>query len=164
MTDSLRDSLGRMLDTYDERKRAQKALEKKIRDEDAAFLTRFAELRKTIIRPVLEEAGEVLRARGHEFSISETEFAGGGTGELTEAGITFIIVPQGVGGPLSSDTHGHSFSMTTRHYSKTVWIDGGKAMNAGGASGSKNAYPLDRIDRALVEEALLKFVAGVVEV
>ena len=162
MADPLRIALGKMLDEYDERRRGDLAREQQVRDEDAAFLAQFAELRRNVVRPVFEAAGAMLAERGHEFSISEDEFAVGEGGKVTEAGISLHIVPSGMSSRLHADDHGRSLSFSTRHYNKTVWINSGVAMNAGGVAGSKGAFPLARIDRPRVEEELLKFVAGVI--
>src|SRR5437870_3242934 len=94
-SDHLRQGLGKLLDQYDERSRADQAREQKAKDDDAAFLSRFAALRREVVLPVFEEAGRLLAERGHEFSISETEFAGGGGNGLTEAGITLHLSPKG---------------------------------------------------------------------
>lgn len=162
MADHLRDELGKMLDQYDQRRRAAEDRERQVKADDERFLTRFAELRRSVVRPVFEAAGEVLKARGHGFSIVEQEFATGTGGQPTEAGITFIVIPSGTTPPMHADDHARSLSITTRHYNKSVWINSGEAKDAGGRAGAKGAHQLEKIDRQLVEEELLKFVAGVV--
>jgi hypothetical protein len=160
MADHLREELSKMLDQYDERRRADVARERKSKDDDALFLTRFAELRRSVVRPVFEAAGALLAERGHGFTISETEFGVGEGSKPTEAGISFTIVPSGMESPLYAD-HARSLSLTTRHYNKTVWLSSGRPLDAGGVAGSKGAYPLERIDRQLIEEELVRFVAGI---
>ncbi len=158
----LRDDLNRMLDQYDERRNAAEARERQVKVDDERFLARFAELRRAVVRPVFESAGAVMAARGHGFSIAEQEFARDAAGKATEAGITLRIVPPGTDGSQGADEHRHSLSITTRHYNKTVWINAGTAPDPGGIAGAKGAYALEKVDRQLVEESLLKFVAGVV--
>jgi hypothetical protein len=160
MEDPLREQLGKMLDQYDARRRADAARERKMKEDDALFLTRFIELSRTVIRPLFETAGALLAERGHGFTISEQEFAVGEGSKVTEAGISFSIVPSGMESPIYAD-HARSLSLTTRHYNKTVWINAGRSLDPGGVAGSKGAYPLERIDRQLVEEELVKFVAAV---
>lgn len=161
MADQLRDGLGKLLDQYDARRQADLAREQRTREEDARFLTRFAELRKNVVRPVFEEAGALLKERGHAFTISEDEF-GIGEGGVREAGISFHIAPTGMELPRHEDDHTRTLSITTRHYNKTVWINSGKSQDAGGTAGAKGAYALEKIDRQLVEEALIKFVGGII--
>jgi hypothetical protein len=161
MADYLRDELNKVLDEYDARRRASEAHERKVKSDDERFLQRFAELRKSVVRPVFEAAGAVLQARGHGFSIDEQEFGTDASGQPTEAGITLNVVPVGTTVPARGDDHEHSFSLTTRHYNKSVWLNAG-ATRAGGVAGAKGAYELDAIDRPFVEEALVKFVSQLV--
>ncbi len=153
----MRDTLARMLDEYDERRRKDLEREGREKAEDASFLERFAQLRREVIRPVFEAAGEMLEARGHRYSITEQEFSAGG--RITEAGITLRIATSGTRAPLHEDQR--SLSILTRHYNKTVWINSGEAPNAGGIAGAKGAYALEKVNRQLVEEELLGFVARV---
>jgi hypothetical protein len=146
MADYLAEQLGKMLDQYDEQRRAVLAREQKVKDDDARFLTAFAELRRDVVRPVFEAAGKILAARGHQVSITEQEFTVAADSKVAEAEISIRI-------------NERSFAISTRHYNKTVWFNAGKPLEAGGA---KSTYPLERIDRQLVEEELVKFVAALV--
>jgi hypothetical protein len=160
MAEPMRDALSKLLDDYDARRRGDQEREQKTRDDEARFLTDFAELRKKLIRPVFEEAGAMLEERGHRYSIAEQEFLGGSEGRIAEAGITLRIVPSGTKAPLHEDQR--SLSITTRHYNKTVWIHSGEPQAQGGLAGGRDAFPLEKVTRQLVEEELLAFVARVV--
>lgn len=155
MPEHLRESLTRLLDEYDARRRGDLEREEKAKEEAARFLKDFAELRRDVIRPVFESVGALLEARGHRYSIVEHEFAAGPEGRISEAGITLRVVAAGTKAPLHEDQR--SLSIATRHYNKTVWINAGKPLE-----GAKGTYPLEKIDRQRVEEELVKFVAGVV--
>jgi hypothetical protein len=146
----MKDSLGKMLDSYDTRRSADVAREKQSKDDDANFLARFAALRREVVRPVFEQAGAMLAERGHAFEISEEEFAPDAGGKVREAGIS-----------LHSDDHERSLSITTRHYNKTVWVSGGRALHAGGTAGAKGAYAIDRVNRQLIEEEVVRLVGAV---
>ena len=161
MNDDLRAELTRELDRYDERRRADEAREKKAKDDDAGFLESFAELRRDVVRPVLEAAGAMLAERGHGFEISEKQFAADAEGKVREAGISLRIVPAGMAAELHAGDHERSLSITTRHYNKTVWISAGRPLDAGGIAGAKGAYPIERVDRHLVEEEVVRLVAAV---
>jgi hypothetical protein len=150
-----------MLDTYDARRSVDLAREKKSKDDDAQFLARFAALRRDVVRPVFEEAGVLLAERGHAFEIWEAEFAADADGKVREAGISLHIAPAGMAAPLHAGDHERSLSITTRHYNKTVWISAGRPLDAGGVAGAKGAYPLERVNRQLVEEEVVKLVGTV---
>jgi hypothetical protein len=156
MADYLRDELAKLLNQYDERRRAVLAREKKVKDEDALFVAQFAELRRSVIRPAFEAAGAMLAERGHKVTIAEQEFSVDAGNKVTEAGIFIHIVPSGTQ-PTLRDDQGRALSISTRHYNKTVWINAGKPLE-----GTKGTYPLERIVKQLVEEELVKFVAGIV--
>src|SRR5919108_1409661 len=157
MAGDLRSALEKLLDDYDERRREVAAREQRVKDDDALFVARFAELRKSVIRPAFETAAAILAERGHKVSIAEEEFSVDAGGKVTEAGISIHIVPAGARAAASRDEVGPALSIRTRHYRKTVSISAGKPVE-----GAKGTYSLERIDRQLVEEELLKFVADLV--
>lgn len=161
MADHLHTALGKMLDAYDTRRSADVAREKKSKDDDELFLTRFAELRRDVVRPVFEQAGAMLAERGHAFEIWEAEFGADAAGRVREAGISLHIAPAGMPAPLHAGDHERSLSVTTRHYNKTVWVSGGRALDAGGIAGAKGAYALERVDQRLIEEEVVKLVGAV---
>jgi hypothetical protein len=161
MADHLRDALTKLLDEYDARKRGDAEREQRTKDEEARFLGDFAELRREVIRPVFEAAGALLEQRGHRYSIAEQEFLGGSAGRISEAGIALRVVPSGTKAPLHEDQR--SLWVTTRHYNKTVWIHSGETQAAGGGlAGGKDAFPLEKVTKQLVEEEVIAFVARAV--
>ena len=128
MSEYMQNELARLLDDYDARRRVDLEREQKTKEEAELFLTRFAEVRRTVIRPVFEAAGAMLEARGHRFSITEQEFVGAGEGRGSEAGIALRVTRAGTKAPLHDDQR--SLAITTRHYNRTVWINSGDAPNA----------------------------------
>jgi hypothetical protein len=160
MADHMQDALAKLLDDYDARRRGDLEREQKSKDEEAHFLSQFAELRRGVIRPVFEAAGTMLEARGHRYSISEQESSAGSAGRISEAGISLRVVALGTKATLHEDQQ--SLTVTTRHYNKTVWINSGDAQNSGGIAGAKGAYELHKVTRELVEAELIAFIARVV--
>ena len=160
MADRMLESLEKLLDDYDGRRRDDVEREQKTRDDEANFLERFAALRRDVIRPVFESAAAVLEARGHRCNITEQESASGSAGRISEAGISIRIVPAGHKATLHEDQR--SLSITTRHYNKSIWINSGESNTSGGIAGAKGAHALEKVDRQRVEEELLAFVARVV--
>lgn len=161
MSDDLSKDLTRMFDAYDVRRRADAAREQKAKDDDASFLERFAALRREVVVPVFEAAGTLLAERGHGVEIDDQEFFVDAAGKVLEAEISLHIAPAGMPAALHAANHERSLSITTRHYNKTVWIVAGRPLDAGGVAGAKGAYPIERIDRQLVEEHVLRLVAAV---
>jgi hypothetical protein len=162
MADHLREALEKVLDAYDARRAAEGARVRKLEEEAEAFQARFRALRKDVVRPVLEAAGAILAERGHSFSITEEEYSASAGERPVEAGISLRLAPAGSGPAAQASDHTRTFSVSTRHYNRMVNVDAGAAMSEGGMVGSKADYPPERVDRQLIEEALVRFVAGVV--
>lgn len=158
----LREALGKVLDAYDARREGEKTRLEHAKRDEARFLESFDGLCRALVRPVFEEAGALLAERGHRFSLSEQPFAIDPSGKVTEARLSIHVVPAGMGSPAKMESHAWTLSVSTRHYNKSVWFDAGAAMSEGGISGSKAAYPLDKVDRQLVEEQVVRFVNGVI--
>jgi len=161
MSEGLRADLTRMFDAYDIRRSADAARTQKSKEDDAYFLELFAALRRDVVWPVFEAAGTMLAERGHGVEIDEQEFAVDAGGKVLEAGISLRIAPAGMPSQLHAGDHERSLSITTRHYNKTVWISNGRPQDAGGVAGAKGAYALERVDRNLVEENVVRLVAAV---
>ena len=164
MTPELETELGALLDHYDEARRPTLAREDRARADERRFLEEFAELRARLLRPLFEAVGAMLVQRGHAFRIREQEFVPKSVGAGAEAGIALFVAPEGMEPPPSADEHLRSLSFTTRHYNKTVSVRNGAAPHEGTLAGAKGAYPLARIDRALVEAELVKLMAAIVKV
>jgi len=153
--------LNRTLDQYDERRRVDLERERQAKDDDVQFLASFAKLRSEVVRPVLEDAGALLAQRGHGFSIVEEEYGTDAAGKVREAGISLHIAPAGMPAQLHAEDHERTLSITTRHYNKTVWVSGGRALHSGGTAGAKGAYAIERIDRQLIEAEVVRLVGAV---
>jgi len=161
MSERLRVELERMLDRYDERRRVDVVRARQAKDEDAVFIAQFVEFRRSVVRSVFDATSAILASHGHAVRISQVEFSADPKGPTTEAGISIQVVPASLG-PLPAGER-RSFSISTRHYNKTVWInDDGAPFYAGGRAATLGAYPLERVDAQLVEEELIKFFSAVV--
>ncbi len=150
-----------MLDNYESARRADEARKEQARQDEAAFLERFARLRREVVRPVFEAAGEILRCRGHAAIIREVEFDAL-DGKPTEAMIELRVTPAGMEHAANADRHLQELSFSTRHYNRTVCITNGAVPQSGSLAGSQGAHMLGQIDAQLVEEELLKLMAGMV--
>ena len=160
MADPLREALGKLLDDFEARRRAELEREQRANDDATRFLGDFAKLRSSVIRPVFEAAGALLEERGHRYSIAEQEFMAGNGGRIAEAGITLRIVPSGTKAALHEDQA--ALSVTTRHYNRTVWIHSGDPSTPSGLAGGKDAFPIEQVTRQRMEEVLIAFVARLV--
>lgn len=160
--EGMRTKLGALLDEYDGLRRAAAARKQQAQDDEAAFLDGFARLRRDVVRPVFEAAGELLHARGHGFAIREQEFATPAGGKPSEALIELRVSPAGMESAASADRHLQELRFTTRHYNRTVSVTNGAVPQSGSIAGSQGGQPLAQIHVALVEAELLKLMAALV--
>jgi len=163
VTDELNRELRKLLDQYDDKRRAEQERLRQVQAKEDAFESEFAHLRSSAVRPVFEAAGAILKERGHDFSISENEFAVDQDGKITEAGILIRIFPARVEGSTRPIDQFPSLSYVARHYNKTVGIYGTNMVpKTGGAAGPRGDYQLTQISTELVEAELLQLIAGIV--
>jgi len=155
--------LGKLLDQYDEKRRAVEERRQQVKTDEANFLKGFADLRTNVVRPVFEAIGVILKERGHDFDISENEYAGGPGGKTTEAAVSIHVMPAGMEKSSHDDAQFPSLSFATRHYNKTVCVHSSNAVpRLGGPAGPRGDYQLAQIDKDLVQAEFLKLIAGMV--
>ncbi len=163
MTHDLSVELGKLLDQYDENRRAVDERRRRVKSDEDAFRTGFADLRASVVRPVFEATGAILKARGHDFSIAEDEFSGEPDGKCTDAAISIRIVPAGTNGSSQANARFPSLSVVTRRYNKTVSILASNAPpKTSAAADFKGDYQLAQIDTELIQTELLKLIAGMI--
>jgi len=151
--------LGKLLDQYDEKHHAVEERRRQAKSDDENFQRKFSDLRTSVVRPVFEKMGAILKERGHAFSISEDEYADEPGGKTTEAAVSIRVIPAG----MESDAQAPLLCFVTRHYNKTVCIRSSYALpQPGGSAGPRGDYQLAQIDTDLVQLEVLKLIAGMV--
>jgi hypothetical protein len=162
--DDLGLELGKLLDQYDAKRRAMEDRKRQVKTDEESYRKGFADLRTRVIRPVFEAAGVILKARGHDFSISEDEHTDEPGGRTTEAAITMQVMPAGLEKSLHGDAPFPSLSLVTRDYNKTVCIRSSNGVaKPDGTASPRGDYQLAQVDKALVQAELLKLIAGIVD-
>jgi len=112
----------------------------------------FERLKATVIRPVFESVGNALKARAHEFTISEEP---GGQ-------ISIHIMPPGVNRTIRRDDWFPTFSLFAATYSGTVGIHGRNMRpNSEASSGSRGDYKPELLSAQIVEKELNKFIGEI---
>ncbi len=163
MVTDLNLELGKLLDRYDEKRRVVEERRQQVKTDEDNFIKGFADLRTKVVRPVFEAIGAILKERGHDYSISEDEYAGEPGGKTTEAAVSIRVMPAGLEKSPHDDAQFPSLSFVTRHYNKTVCIQSSNAIpQSGGPAGPRGDYQLAQIDEDLVKVELLKLIVGIV--
>ena len=156
--------VGKLLDQYDDNLRAVEERKRQVKADEDGFQRGFAELRARVIRPAFEATGAILKARGHDFEISEDESAEEAHGKRSEAAISIQLMPAGVEASAQADFTSPSLTVVTRHYNRTVCLLASNAApRPSGAAGSRGDYQLAQVDTDLVQAELLKLIAGIVK-
>lgn len=163
MAQDLSIKLGELLDQYDTNCRAVEERKRQVKMDEDGFQSGFADLRSRVIRPVFEASGAILKARGHDFGIVEHESERGPSGKVGETSIAIHVLPAGMEASTQSNAQVPSLAFVTRHYNRTVCVLASNATpKPSGAAGSRGDYQLAQVDAALVEEEVLKLIAGIV--
>jgi hypothetical protein len=116
------------------------------------FPEAFERLKGTVIRPVFDSVGNAMKARAHEFSISEEE---GGQ-------ISMHIMPPGVNRTIRRDDWFPTFSMFAATYSGTIGMHGRNMRpNSEPSSGSRGDYKPALLSKEIVEKELMKFIGEI---
>jgi hypothetical protein len=112
----------------------------------------FERLKATVIRPVFESVGSAMKARAHDFSISEEP---GGQ-------ISIHIMPPGVNRTIRRDDWFPTFSLFAASYSGTIGMHGRNMRpNSEPSSGSRGDYKPELLSREIVEKGLNKFIGEI---
>ena len=64
-----------LLDGYEKKQLEAKLKQDQEQYELEMYLEDFRELREKVIRPVMEEMGDILEQKGHDFKIKENEYS-----------------------------------------------------------------------------------------
>lgn len=149
------DDLSGLLDKF------QDNLSADTRDEatklEDAWVARFEELRKTVIRPTMEALGKQIQARGHDFNIVETQFRRGLRPTPDEASIRIDIYlsTERTRTNIGMDRRPH-LGFVTHHRSSMAQVMICDITSKGGVVSKVGDYMLEQIDAAFIRE---RFVA-----
>jgi hypothetical protein len=150
-----KDDLSSLLDKF------QVNLSADTRDESTkledAWVARFEEIRKTVIRPTMEALGAQIQARGHDFNIVETQFKRGLRPTPDEAGIRMdlYLATERTRTNIGMDRRPF-IGFSTHHRSELVHLTICDITSKGGVVSKVGDYMLERVDATLIKE---KFVA-----
>lgn len=149
--------LDSLMEKYEQKlAEAQKRQEQSKSKEDA-FLNEFKRLQKDVIRPVMEDIGNQLKARGHHYRIDTEEKSVDSGGRSRDPKISIYIFPTGTNPIGYSPDRTPSVSFIATGYKKKIWVYGSDMMpNSGGSSGSIGEFNAEEITNDLVEKKILE--------
>lgn len=151
------DELKGLLDSLKASQKSNVQVRQKELSAEDAWVAKFDELRRKVIRPALEALGEQIRQQDHDFNIVETPFIRENRAIPVEATIRIDIylATERTRTVIGADRRPF-LGFTTHHRSEMVQVSICDITARGGVISKIGDYPLDKVDAALVRE---KFIA-----
>jgi hypothetical protein len=155
MKNDTRSKLETLLDNYEKKRLEEEIKQEQIQTAREIFLENFQELREKVMRPAMEEIGEILEQKGHQYNIEEQEYSIDRKGFTQEAHIEFNVFPTGKTEKFHFDNH-PSVSFATDIGSLNVEAHGSYMMpEIRGEKDHLGTYTLSEITGELVEKEIL---------
>ena len=150
-------TLDKLMDKYQQKLAAAKMNQEKIRSEEDVLQSAFKQLEKEVIRPVMEDFGKQLKARGHEYQITEEEESLDREGKLRDASITMHIFPAGINRSAFRQENTPSISFIASRNKKKVLVHASNILpNRGGSAGARGGdLMVEEVTSDLVEQEIL---------
>lgn len=154
-----KNSIESILEAYGKQQEAVRLEMERRRVEREAFLQEFQRKVRSVIRPVMEQVGELLVRNGHEFDILENESAAVARRDAN-AVVTLVIYPEGER-PRTEEPVGWPHVALLSHPSKNTVLVYESAMmpNVGGPAGTAAEYLLDSITPDIVEKHIVSVLS-----
>jgi hypothetical protein len=145
-----------ILDKYDRKLESKEEKENKKLSENKDYLNEFEKLCTEVIRPVMENIGNSLKDRGHEYKIIEKKGSGIKYKKDTDSSIEMILYPYPYKWDQISTLDVPSISFITSITNKEIIISESNMMpGKGGSSGSIGSYKMDEIKPELVQKTII---------
>ena len=105
MKNDIKSKLETLLDNYEKKQLEEEIKQEQIQTAKEIFLENFKELMENVIRPAMEDIGEILEQKGHQYNIAEQEYSIDRKGFIKEAHIEFNVFPTGKTEKFHFDNH-----------------------------------------------------------
>lgn len=156
MNNKLKSEIDTLFNGYEGRKAEQQKESQAQKQKEDRLLKEFYSIRERVIKPAMEEIGEILKARGQNYRIEENNESIDHEGKTKDAqiGIYFLLPKQ----EHIYDLHRYpSVSFIATRYKEKVWVrESTIGPTRGGHSGSAGEYPLEQITTELVQQKVMK--------
>jgi len=158
--ENIEEEIKTLLDNYDHKLKEEKEKAKKMEEKEDRFLKEFSILCSEVIKPVMEQIGSQLKERGNDYSIEEEKERKDPQGRTLDAIIIMNIFPSEVKRHEYDATSTPHIAFRATRYEKKVVILGSNIMpNRGSSSsGPRGEFEIDRIDKDLVANEILKML------
>ena len=144
-----------LLDGYEKKQLEARLRQDQEQYELEMYLEDFKELREKVIRPVMEDMGDILEQKGHDFKIKEKEYSVDKKAFATEARIEFKIFPRSHAEEFYAENH-PSVMFSSDVTSQNIKVHGSYVMP--GRRGERElirTYAISEITSDIVEKEIL---------
>lgn len=162
MKDEAKTQLAKILGDFDAKLAEIARVEAENRAAQAAFPDRFANLKRDVIRPAMEEIAAMLVARGHQASAREQEESSTAGGGVKSAAISLRVVPKPFAGKGDEGTSQVAIEIAfsaNRTVRKVAVSSSNTMINHGGAVGKRGEYEVDAVTADVVTTHVLQTLA-----
>jgi len=144
-----------LLDSYQKKQLEAKLKQDQEQYELELYLEDFNELTENVIRPVMEEMGNILEQKGHDFKIKEREYSMDKKAFALEARIEFKIFPRSNEEEFYAENH-PSVMFSSDVASRKVKVHGSYVMpERRGERELIRTYGISEINNDIVEKEIL---------
>lgn len=157
-----------LMDRYEQALKRGTQIREKQEKEDDGFLAQFEQIRKSVIRPVMEDMGNALKTRGHDYDVSEadrfSESTGVGGRINLACKISMEIFSAGIDRVSYTSANTPLISFTASSSKKRVLIHASN-MTPGreGRSGPHGELDMKEITREKVEVMILELIGEILD-
>jgi DNA gyrase/topoisomerase IV subunit A len=144
-----------ILDGYEKKQLEERLRQDQEQYELETYIEDFKELREKVIRPVMEDMGDILEQKGHDFKIKEKEYSMDKKAFATEARIEFKIFPRSNAEEFYAENH-PSVMFSSDVTSRNIKVHGSYVMP--GRRGERElirTYAISEITSDNVEKEIL---------
>lgn len=152
------DKLNSALDKYDQKQNEIKKSNEKKKTEHEIYLDNFKQKCKDVIRPTMEEIGNIIKERGHQFKIKQNDESIDRDRKTTAARIELEIYPEGKQPDYINLSFPHISFIAGTYDNKTYDHISTMMPGRGGSTGKRNEYELSEITKEVVQEKIINLI------
>lgn len=162
MNEQTKNQLDNILNQYDKKQAEVQEVKERKQTEEEIFLEEFRRIRQNVIRPVLENIGNQLKSRGHDYEIEEPKNTTDAQGRELPPRIGMKIYPSGVERSVYRSDSTPNISFVAHTSRKNIYTHVSTMQpNRGGSAGARADLELNEINTETVETHVLKAISDI---
>lgn len=158
MTDQLKASIDAIFDRHDAAKRAAVAAAEKRKSDEELFVDMFIDARAAVIRPALERVADLVKARGYQCEVTESDGEPDGRGGKSDPSVTLTIL---LDKPDQHQRQPHLSAICDRLQRRVRFHESTMTPGRGGHAGPAGEAALPSVTDELVFTKAVKFIGEV---